>query len=870
MNFLITGPWGIGKTSILKLVEKQLDNLSITWLEFSPWKYSSSDSASSAISRAFLSVLAEKLGMNHCIDDLYVSRRYDQQRNPISQIILWVTFLLTVTLYLYIFILLGSSIIQNVPILSFLKPISDYLLDNHESLGARIGLFLSVFGVVALPKLGEFFAQSVRQEVQVDKAFSPEQMETVFKNILNNSIRFSSLQKIIGWWEATVRGTILSPFGSPLVHVFMSSRLMRNFRLSKLIVFIDDLDRCNAAEVNEFLVGMKTFFNNDKVYFVLAADLSKLRELSAEHIGKDNLNDVAEVGTDFLRKIIQIDWSVPYPRKIQIESLINDLCERLNINPNTFNIGQIVHYSQYNPIPRRVKYYFRRLLFLMNIYRRYYKDSTGLNEFSITLLYKFIIIADLNPNAFAILASDPSLYGMIEDGEEAGWKEVLSGLKMDNPDVNLRKIRNIISEYPHIEESDIRLSVVLDLVGATEGRVTDTTEFIELASTDPQRAFQFFKHVLWNFTSLTNVLIADIGQNMGKIVAPDFEQQPQEQRDSIVDSTASQLDTLARIIVTIKKQGVKVSQDIFTKSDDLTKKVFELIMGYGVPIFMRRFWNATDCRINLLEAAYLSDRSQDVSAASTFLKEVQLSLGDINQIRTYIESVKDTIHLDDKDNIPLLSKIVEQLPLNPPEYLTLLSDYGLLRTELAENLQKLLIDLLEVTPDKGVRDSVSNFLTNNAQYLTPTSRTRFAEITLRLGDAERWKIMASNDLMRKSMVNSSEVINTLDRLDFNDMNAVFYFILIWKNDLLVNISRRKQQFEAMVSSIMRRVGALGPGVNRDKSIQAVLDYNLRLGDLPYDCRKIYTDSLKGYVYQSSLTAERRKISRYINSFMRGK
>jgi hypothetical protein len=122
----------------------------------------------------------------------------------------------------------------------------------------------------------------------------------------------------------------------------------------KIVIFVDDLDRCDQEEVQEFLLSMKTFLGHSKVYYVVAADRAKLG------------NKANKEEPEFLRKIIQLDWNVPYLNREQLEIFIKHLLVEAGAPDDLIDAGEAAYMFRVEPNPRRIKYYIRRLLFLLN------------------------------------------------------------------------------------------------------------------------------------------------------------------------------------------------------------------------------------------------------------------------------------------------------------------------------------------------------------------------------------------------------------------------------------------------------------------------------------------------------------------------
>ncbi len=347
INFLIAGEWGIGKTSILNSIETMLASQGIYSVWFSPWQYSGTGDRANAISRAFLTQLANRLGKSYVCKELYIKRQIESERSIVTQLIMLIQLLVTYMVFLAVIFSALSLLQKYVPLLGG-------LLNNivqAYGLKDRSQLLLSLSAIFALPPLGQYFLQKIREKGEVEKVTSPELLETKFNIIVHESVRCRWLQIILSWWEAVLADTPLYFMGQPL-HRKLFYR--QPFTYEKLVIFVDDLDRCEQQEVQEFLLGMKTFLGHPKIYYVIAADREKL---------KSKANDEEP---EFLRKIVQLDWNVPYLKSDQIERFIRHLLLEAGAPESLIDAKDAAYMFRVEPNPRKIKYYIRRLLFLLN------------------------------------------------------------------------------------------------------------------------------------------------------------------------------------------------------------------------------------------------------------------------------------------------------------------------------------------------------------------------------------------------------------------------------------------------------------------------------------------------------------------------
>jgi len=83
----------------------------------------------------------------------------------------------------------------------------------------------------------------------------------------------------------------------------------------KLVVFVDELDRCSASDVAETLEGLKTFLDEPGCVFIVAADQKVLEQALSERVRQptpvDLTNPYYSAGSAYLDKIFQYQITLP-------------------------------------------------------------------------------------------------------------------------------------------------------------------------------------------------------------------------------------------------------------------------------------------------------------------------------------------------------------------------------------------------------------------------------------------------------------------------------------------------------------------------------------------------------------------------------
>lgn len=207
----IFGPWGSGKTSLMRMLQAKVDatpDVKSKTLWFNAWRYEGREEAQSALIHAVLAKLAEDKSLWQDAKDTF-----DRLKK-------------------------GASVLK---------------------LAKYIGK--SVFTMT--PKLDEFIECFKEESEKI-----AETMEGFDKD-------FESL--------------------------------LAKAKIDRIVVFIDDLDRCSAAKVIETFETIKLFLNTPACTFVIGADAAKIQHA----VGEVYKVNEPQRQKDFLEKIVQIPFTIP-------------------------------------------------------------------------------------------------------------------------------------------------------------------------------------------------------------------------------------------------------------------------------------------------------------------------------------------------------------------------------------------------------------------------------------------------------------------------------------------------------------------------------------------------------------------------------
>ncbi|MCP3941846.1 MAG: NTPase [Desulfobacteraceae bacterium] len=290
----VFGDWGGGKTSIMKMLETDLDPNSysdpeekakyenIVCLYFNGWLFEGYDDAKSAIISSVLLQLGEHKKFGPKVRDNVVS-------------------------------LMKSVNWMRAASLGF-KEVALPAIAAYISGGATVvpSLMKSVAGMMG-----------VGTSEEPEKIPKTEEGKSTGKKKVN--------------WEQLIKSDKTS--ASPLdVRTFRKrfAKMLKDSKIDGLVIMVDDLDRCTPQRIIENLEAIKLFLNVDNTAFVIGADPRIVRHAIAVTYSPDQMRGQEDseapesLITDYLEKLIQIPYRLPRLSPAEVETYMTLLfCQKM-------------------------------------------------------------------------------------------------------------------------------------------------------------------------------------------------------------------------------------------------------------------------------------------------------------------------------------------------------------------------------------------------------------------------------------------------------------------------------------------------------------------------------------------------------------
>lgn len=116
------------------------------------------------------------------------------------------------------------------------------------------------------------------------------------------------------------------------------SDMLNASAIEKLVIVIDDLDRCSPERIIENLEAIKLFLNVEKTAFIIGADPRIVRHAIENKYGiKNQQEDQNRIVDDYLEKLIQIPYFLPKLSEPEVETYISMLICKKELSVSNFS-----------------------------------------------------------------------------------------------------------------------------------------------------------------------------------------------------------------------------------------------------------------------------------------------------------------------------------------------------------------------------------------------------------------------------------------------------------------------------------------------------------------------------------------------------
>ncbi|GAB2982736.1 hypothetical protein GCM10027049_19370 [Mucilaginibacter puniceus] len=438
MTIGLFGEWGSGKSSIIKTLTTDLKDskkLRVKFVVYDAWKY-----ANDSFRRMFLLKVQNALGLDQTskMSSFYINKNTEVDIKRKFNL----PFLTLITVAL-LMCLLAYSIIS-----------------PHPTETITLAIILSILGFLA-----NVFSKAFNEykiTTQEPYLFAPEQFEECFNEIVSKALKKSTgLEKISNYITGKEDGDI-----------------------DKLIIVIDNIDRCHRETAYELLTNTKNFIDTRlDVVFLIPVDDNALKK----HIFQGQAEGSKE-SEEFLRKYFNVTVRIKPYKVTEIFDFAANINEenRLGFKPDTVNIIA----KEYASNPRRIIQFYNNLQIEVTLLAdKYGKSFVEKNEIAIC---KFLIIREEWHKHYMMLCESPDLYfsddyQALKETDTDGYASFLESTYISTRDITYDELQKILINS---DNYDVLPDTILTKVKLAD--FGDFDEVLENAGYSKTRVIDFF------------------------------------------------------------------------------------------------------------------------------------------------------------------------------------------------------------------------------------------------------------------------------------------------------------------------------------------------------------------------------------------
>lgn len=378
-NIGLFGSWGSGKSSIIATAKDKLTShkgSKVKFITYDAWKY-----ANDSFRRMFLFEVQKELGFKRTplMEKFYQNDNQEiDVRNKIAPLKI-VIFFVVIIVALIIVSLTGFTPEVKISAYSIISII-----------GILIGVLTGCFNQLKVAVSKPFL-------------FAPEQFEQCFQEMMEEALKPNILQQV---FRFITRGS-------------------SNIAIKRVVIVIDNIDRCNSEQAYNLLTDIKTFLCNEpfNIVFVIPVDDEALRKHILNSTNSSDSDECTRDKEEFLRKFFNVTLRIKPHQPTEMYEFAQKLNDKyaLGFKNATINIAS----KEYAKNPRRVIQLFNNLSAELDNY-----DAEFASQYE-TLICKILIIREEYNAYYQELLKDYTLLDKNELSEPFKGNEELKRLLAD-------------------------------------------------------------------------------------------------------------------------------------------------------------------------------------------------------------------------------------------------------------------------------------------------------------------------------------------------------------------------------------------------------------------------------------------------------
>lgn len=314
----VFGGWGTGKSSIIRTAQDEIEKKQndVKFITYDAWKY-----ANDSFRRMFLLKVQQDLKMRQTeeMSRFYQSETVDQEpRTVLSAKGLTI----------------GVIVVAVLLALLWLTPLRLEWKVSVTTLGTLLSLVVTLLN-------GCFY--DLKVSINKPALFAPEQFEACFKEMMSKCLK----QK--NWFQKTWSA----------IKDYVEVGEVSVVGLERLVIVIDNIDRCPSDLAYQMLTDIKTFLSNEKynLVFIVPVDDEALKKHLFRKWNKADDIDINKEKEEFLRKFFNVTLRIKPHQETELLHFAHEIDEENNLGFNNDTLSMVAKEFANNP---------RRIIQLLN------------------------------------------------------------------------------------------------------------------------------------------------------------------------------------------------------------------------------------------------------------------------------------------------------------------------------------------------------------------------------------------------------------------------------------------------------------------------------------------------------------------------
>ena len=330
---------------------------------------------------------------------------------------------------------------------------------------------------------------------------------------------------------------------------------------SRLVIFVDDLDRCLPEQSIHIFESIKLFLNCKKCVYVIGIDREQIRRIFQKKFDSQN----ETVSPSYVEKFVQLEFDLPPKTSDEVKEFISRKApDNLKNTPKVIElISKFIE-----PNPRKIKRWLNSVLFLEKLFVIKKEELTKVDghapEIDVSLASIWLFLKAYYPRFSNLIASDNSI---LNEAIRTAKDTETTEKRVGNFELEEELLKFLIELEPNYNET--QLKDIIHLSKLTPSVVSPEEELVKKKS----------------LINKTKDIIVETDYKIEELLQYQLTKKEKNQIDGILSELASAkpyLLSLQRRLEDLKKEKAKGSIDneiYYQKSEELISDIEKITIS---------------------------------------------------------------------------------------------------------------------------------------------------------------------------------------------------------------------------------------------------------------------------------------------------